>query len=210
MPSNCNESIRSCAFYRPPHLRNACPTNLVPTTKVETVDSVNNNTINCVNNNNAKLPNLQSKGLCTKLYVPPARRNLNNVTNVGLSKYFDCKFKGTRTEYSKKLAESTTVYVGHLNLLSTEADVHKLFSEAGKIKTIIMGLDKQTLCPGGFCFVEYETRAETEYCMKTMNGIVLDGKQLLVDWDAGFIEGRQYSRVKRNQQRSYMHPNTKK
>jgi len=47
------------------------------------------------------------------------------------------------------------VYVGNLNLLSTEADVHKLFSEAGKIKTIIMGLDKQTMCPGGFCFVEY-------------------------------------------------------
>jgi len=46
--------------------------------------------------------------------------------------------------------------------------------------------------------------------MKTMNGSFLDGKQLLVDWDAGFIEGRQYSRVKRNQQRSYMHPNTHK
>lgn len=47
------------------------------------------------------------------------------------------------------------MYVGNLNLLSTEAEVHKLFSEAGKIKTIIMGLDKQTLGPGGFCFVEY-------------------------------------------------------
>lgn len=210
MPSNCNQSIRSCSFYRPPHLRNACAR-----TKVETVDSVNNNTSKCVNKNYSKVnnnnePNLQSKELFTKLYVPPAKRNLNNVNNVGLSKYFDFKFKGTRSEYSKKLVESTTVYVGNLNLLSTEADVHKLFSEAGKIKTIIMGLDKQTFCPGGFCFVEYETRAETEYCMKTMNGSFLDGKQLLVDWDAGFIEGRQYSRVKRNQQRSYMHPNTHK
>jgi len=46
--------------------------------------------------------------------------------------------------------------------------------------------------------------------MKTMNGLLLDGKPLLVDWDAGFIEGRQYSRVKRNQQRLYMHPNSKK
>lgn len=56
----------------------------------------------------------------------------------------------------------------------------------------------------------YETRAETEYCMKTMNGLFLDGKQLFVDWDAGFIEGRQYSRIKRNQQRSYVHSNIKK
>ncbi|KAE9533453.1 hypothetical protein AGLY_009091 [Aphis glycines] len=66
--------------------------------------------------------------------------------------------KGTRIEYSKRLEESTTmyvVYVGHLNLLSTEEDIHKLFSEAGKIKTIIMGLDKHKLTPGGFCFIEY-------------------------------------------------------
>lgn len=41
-----------------------------------------------VNNNNE--PSLQSKETFTKLYVPPAKRNLNNV---GLSKYFDCKFK---------------------------------------------------------------------------------------------------------------------
>jgi len=47
------------------------------------------------------------------------------------------------------------VYVGHLNLLSTEEDIHKLFSEAGKIKTIIMGLDKHKLTLGGFCFIEY-------------------------------------------------------
>lgn len=46
--------------------------------------------------------------------------------------------------------------------------------------------------------------------MKIMNGALLDGKQLLVDWDAGFIEGRQYRRVKRNHQRSYVHPNIQK
>lgn len=214
MPSNCNESIRSCAAYRPPHLRNGFVGTKVET-KVETVDSVNNNTSNCVNNNDSKVnnnivPNLRSKELLTKLYVPPAKRNLNNVDNVGLSKYFDHKFKGSRTDYSKKLVESTTVYVGNLNLLSTQAEIHKLFSEAGKIKTIIMGLDRQTLGPGGFCFVEYETRADTENCMKTMNKALLDGKFLVVDWDAGFIEGRQYRRVKRNQQRSYVHPTTQK
>lgn len=43
--------------------------------------------------NNNIVPNLRSKELLTKLYVPPAKRNLNNVDNVGLSKYFDHKFK---------------------------------------------------------------------------------------------------------------------
>jgi len=55
----------------------------------------------------------------------------------------------------KKLEESTTVYIGNLNLVSTESDVRGLFSNAGDIKAIIMGLDKKTLAPAGFCFVEY-------------------------------------------------------
>ncbi|XP_025191985.1 nuclear cap-binding protein subunit 2-like [Melanaphis sacchari] len=209
MPSNCNESIRSCALYKPPHLRKEL---------VETVYSLNNNTSslnnnvsNCVNNNskvnNNDISNSENKESVTKLYIPPAKRNLNNA---GQYKYFDCKFKGTRSEYSKKLKESTTVYVGHLNLLSTEEDIHKLFSEAGKIKTIIMGLDRNTLGPGGFCFIEYETRIETENCMKIMNGTLLDGKRLLIDWDAGFIEGRQYRRVKRNQQKTSVFSTTQK
>lgn len=64
-------------------------------------------------------------------------------------------FKGSHMEYKKKLEESTTVYVGNLNDISTESDVHRLFSKAGAIKTIVMGIDKKTLEPGGFCFVEY-------------------------------------------------------
>uniref|UniRef100_A0A2S2P4I8 Nuclear cap-binding protein subunit 2 n=1 Tax=Schizaphis graminum TaxID=13262 RepID=A0A2S2P4I8_SCHGA len=226
MPFNCNESIRSCAIYRPPHLRKECVETVYKlnnntsslnnnTSSVNNntslvnnnTSSLNNNTANWVNKNakvnNNNVLNSENNESRTKFYVPPAKRNLNNT---GLSKYFDCKFKGTRTEYSKKLEESTTVYVGHLNLLSTEEDVRRLFSEAGKIKTIIMGLDKNTLGPGGFCFIEYETRKETENCMKIMNGAILDGKQLLIDWDAGFIEGRQYRRVRRYQQRTYVQP----
>jgi len=45
----------------------------------------------------------------------------------------------------------------------------------------------------------YETRVEAEKCMSIMQNALLDGKQLFIDWDAGFIEGRQYRRNKRNQ-----------
>jgi len=45
-------------------------------------------------NNNNNAPNSSSKESFTKLYVPPPKHNLNNTANsVGLSKYFDCKFK---------------------------------------------------------------------------------------------------------------------
>lgn len=55
----------------------------------------------------------------------------------------------------KKLQESNTLYIGNLNLASTKSDIHQLFANAGTIKTIIMGLDKKTLSPAGFCFIEY-------------------------------------------------------
>lgn len=58
-------------------------------------------------------------------------------------------------EYKKKLEESTTLYVGNLNWFSTETDVRQLFSRAGHIKSIIMGVEKKTLASGEFCFVEY-------------------------------------------------------
>lgn len=58
-------------------------------------------------------------------------------------------------EYKKQLEVSTTLYVGNLNRLSTEADVRHVFSQAGKIKTIIMGVEKKSGAPGEFCFVEY-------------------------------------------------------
>lgn len=57
-------------------------------------------------------------------------------------------------EYNKKLEESTTLYVGKLNVDSTETSIRKLFSKAGKIKSIIMGVKKKTLAPAGFCFIE--------------------------------------------------------
>jgi len=47
MPFNCNESIRSCAVYRPPHLRKEL---------VETKYSLSNNT-SSLNNNISSLNN---------------------------------------------------------------------------------------------------------------------------------------------------------
>lgn len=57
-------------------------------------------------------------------------------------------------EYQKKLEVTTTVYIGNLNLNSTESDIRKLFSKAGDIKTFIMGIERKTLAPAGFCFIE--------------------------------------------------------
>ncbi|XP_050529048.1 nuclear cap-binding protein subunit 2-like [Daktulosphaira vitifoliae] len=143
-----------------------------------------------------------------KIYIPPALRSIqeadqnkiNNNFDVNdtYSDYKDRMFKGSNLEYRKKLETSKTIYVGKLNLCSTESDIYDLFSKAGQIKRIIMGIDKETKGSGGFCFIEYETRLGAETCMTTMHNAVLDGKSVNVDWDAGFVEGRQYCRVKQN------------
>lgn len=77
-----------------------------------------------------------------------------------------------------------------------------------------MGLDKYKKTPCGFCFVEYYTRADAEDCLRYtvkilllykkmiiqcfryINGTRLDDRIVRTDWDAGFIEGRQYGRGK--------------
>lgn len=59
-----------------------------------------------------------------------------------------------------------------------------------------MGLDKFKKTPCGFCFVEYYSRCDAESAMRYINGTRLDDRIVRVDWDAGFIEGRQYGRGK--------------
>ena len=59
-----------------------------------------------------------------------------------------------------------------------------------------MGLDRENYTPCGFCFVEYFRREDAESCMRFLNGTKLDERVIRTDWDAGFIEGRQFGRGK--------------
>ena len=69
-----------------------------------------------------------------------------------------------------------------------------MFSKVGDVKRIVMGLDKHRLTPCGFCFVVYYTREDTEDCVKYVNGTMLDDRPIRVDFDWGFMEGRQFGR----------------
>ena len=51
-----------------------------------------------------------------------------------------------------------------------------------------------SLSAGGFCFVEYYTRSDAEYAMRYINQTRLDDRIIRTDWDAGFIDGRQFGR----------------
>lgn len=51
------------------------------------------------------------------------------------------------------LKESSTVYVGNLDFTTTEERIFTTFSSCGPVDRIIMGINRYTLAPCGFCFV---------------------------------------------------------
>lgn len=115
---------------------------------------------------------------------------------VSISSYRDQHFKGNRGEQDYQLRVSTTLYIGNMSFYTTEEQIHELFSRAGDIKRIVMGLDKYKKTPCGFCFLEYYTREDAENCMRYINGTRLDDRIIRSDWDVGFKEGRQFGRGK--------------
>ncbi|XP_050206645.1 nuclear cap-binding protein subunit 2 [Mercurialis annua] len=111
-----------------------------------------------------------------------------------LSAYRDRRFSGNQEEFEYALLTSTTVYVGNMSFYTTEEQVYELFSRAGEMKKIIMGLDKNTKTPCGFCFVLYYSREDAEDAVKYISGTILDDRPIRVDFDWGFQEGRQWGR----------------
>jgi nuclear cap-binding protein subunit 2 len=83
-----------------------------------------------------------------------------------------------------------------MSFYTTEEQLYELFGKAGDVKRIVMGLDKFKRTPAGFCFVEYYSREDAANGLRYINGTRLDDRIIRTDWDAGFIEGRQFGRGK--------------
>lgn len=112
------------------------------------------------------------------------------------SAYRDRRFPGTQEEFEHALVTATIVYIGNMSFYTTEEQDYELFSRAGEIKKIIMGLDKNSKTPSGFCFVLFYSREDTEDAVKYVSGTILDDRSIRVDFDWGLQEGRQLGRGK--------------
>ena len=75
--------------------------------------------------------------------------------------------QGNRQEQEKRLLNSSTLYIGNLSFYTSEEQILELFSMAGDVKRIVMGLDKYKKTPCGFCFVEYYVRPDAEMAMRS-------------------------------------------
>ncbi|KAJ2722308.1 nuclear cap binding complex subunit [Coemansia sp. Benny D115] len=110
------------------------------------------------------------------------------------STYKDHQYQGSNDQWNTDLAKTSTLYVGNLSFYTTEEQLYEIFSKAGEIKRIIMGLSRNDKTPCGFCFVEYYTHENALECMKYVNGTKLDDRIIRTDLDPGFKEGRQFGR----------------
>ncbi|TFK27417.1 RNA-binding domain-containing protein [Coprinopsis marcescibilis] len=118
------------------------------------------------------------------------------------SNYKDSQARLDRQRQSELLDKSTTLYVGNLSFYTTEEQIYEVFTkctspdDGGGIKRIIMGLDRNSRTPCGFCFVEYYTHAEALASMRYVSGTKLDERIIRCDLDLGYKEGRQFGRGK--------------
>ena len=81
----------------------------------------------------------------------------------------------------------------------------QVFSRAGDVKRIIMGLDKHQMTPCGFAFVVYYTRQDAEDAVKYISGTIMDDRPIRVDFDWGFKDGRQFGRGRSGGQVGTLH-----
>ncbi|CAR30244.1 nuclear cap-binding protein subunit CBC2 [Lachancea thermotolerans CBS 6340] len=96
----------------------------------------------------------------------------------------------------RRSMRSATIYVGNLSFYTSEEQIYELFSKSGVIKRIIMGLDRFKFTPCGFCFVIYNTPEEALDAVKYLSGTKLDDRNISLDLDPGFEDGRQFGRGK--------------
>ena len=94
----------------------------------------------------------------------------------------------------KNSMTSSTVYIGHLVLSTTEEQIYELFCRCGKIKKVIMGLNAHDQSPTGFCFVIFKAPSGALNAVKYLNKTKINGRTIDIDLDPGFEDGRQYGR----------------
>ncbi|VDB94774.1 unnamed protein product [Peniophora sp. CBMAI 1063] len=118
------------------------------------------------------------------------------------SNYKDSQNRMDRQRQNELLSKSCTLYIGNLSFYTTEEQIYDMFSkcaspeDGGGVKRIIMGLDRNTRTPCGFCFVEFYTNGEALAALRYVSGTKLDERIIRCDLDLGYREGRQFGRGK--------------
>jgi cold-inducible RNA-binding protein len=75
----------------------------------------------------------------------------------------------------------TNIFVGNLDITSTEQQVRELFAAHGVVETVRIVEDRDTGEPRGFAFIEMTQAAEAQAAILALNGTVLNGRPMRVN-----------------------------
>ena len=73
------------------------------------------------------------------------------------------------------------IYVGNLELNTTEEQLRTLFLAHGAVESTTVVKDRDTGQPRGFAFVEMTNDAEAEKAIQALNGTLLEGRTVTVN-----------------------------
>lgn len=72
------------------------------------------------------------------------------------------------------------IYVGQLPYSVTEDDLKAMFAEFGQLESVRIISDRMTGRSKGFGFVEMPSNSEADQAMKSLNGKMVDGRNIKV------------------------------
>jgi len=81
--------------------------------------------------------------------------------------------------------ESNCLFVGNLPYHFRERETAEYFERCGRLRTVVVGINKRTGQSKGYAFVEYEDRRDAEEAFQRFQGFTLEGRKLRLDWDVG-------------------------
>jgi len=73
------------------------------------------------------------------------------------------------------------LYVGNLSFDTSEARLREIFEEFGQVTSANLITDRETGRPRGFGFVEFADAAAAKAAIEKLNGMNVDGRDLVVN-----------------------------
>ncbi|KAL8485792.1 hypothetical protein ACS0TY_027902 [Phlomoides rotata] len=77
---------------------------------------------------------------------------------------------------------ASELFISRLSFYTTVGELEKLFAPFGLIKEVRLVKDPKTQRPKGFGFVKFATEVDARNAVKSMNGRIVDGRLIFVEF----------------------------